>query len=128
MKQIINVSFHSLIEMDPMELSDYLRTEVNLELPVSIDSKADMYHATEMMAKASSYICYFKEMETLTRAIKRQKKRSGCSTETADNLLGCEEIFETYKRIAEQYYEQISKMMTMKRLMLDECKILGRAT
>lgn len=117
---MINVKFTSLINMDPLQLATFLRNEVDLMVPDFIDSKENMKIAIEIMNKATSYICYFKEMETLTKSYKRNKRREGCKPEEIDRILGCEEVFETYKKISEQIYDQIVKMMTMKRLMNEE--------
>lgn len=128
MESIIKVKPATLLHMEPMALADFLRSEMELIIPASIDTDKDKKEALEEMNKAAAYICYFREMETLTKTLKRKNKRNGCVPEETDRLLGCEEVFETYKKIAEQTYDYITKMMTMKRLMLDETKLLGTTT
>lgn len=125
MKSLINVSNDVLLKMEPIELLEFLRNEVDLEMPKSINSKTEEIIAQEQMAKATAYVCYFKELETYTKNIKRKKKRKGCSPEEADNLLGCEEVFATYKSCAEKHYDTISRMFSVKRIMLDEMQMNG---
>lgn len=128
MRQIIQVKPSSLLAMEPETLAEFLRNEVELDTPESIDTPEGRAAAARAMQKATAYICYFREMEALAKARKRKRKRDGCTPEEADNLLGCEEIFEAYKKIAEQHFDQVAKMMTLKRLMLDEVKLLGTGT
>ncbi len=128
MKSMINLKNSTLIEMDPLSLQNLISNEIDLDLPKSIDSNKEKKEALNMMNKAISYVCYFKELETLARIMKRKAKRDKKDQNEVERLLSCEEIFETYKRISENIYTQISKMMTMKRLMLDETKLLGETT
>lgn len=125
MKNVLNLKYNTLLEMDPVSLNTLLHNEVDLDFPKTIDTNEEKNKALGMMNKAAAYICYFKEMETLARTIKRRAKSNKESQKEIDRILSCEEIFETYKRNSERVYEYISKMMTMKRLMLDETKLLG---
>lgn len=112
-----------LLSKDPLELIDILKAEVAFEVPESLETQADVNAAVKAMNKLTANISFFKEMETVARIMKRQQKGSKAERE---RLLGVEEVFETYKRICEQNYEYVCKLMTMKRLMLDEAKIFGK--
>ena len=128
MQRIIKAKPVDLLHMDPFELSEYLRNIVDLSLPESIDTKESAKSAICIMNKAVAYACFFKEMESLAKTYKRKMKREGCTAEVADNLLGCEEVFEAYKRISERHYDYVAKMMTLKRLQIEETKMLGTST
>lgn len=126
MWNIVNVKPELLLQRDPLELAEFFRQNVEIKIPASIDTDAEKRTAIQEMNKVTSYICYFKELETVARIYKREEKRKGCSAKEADRLIGCEEVVEAFKRICEQCYEQLSKLMTMKRLMLEETKMLGK--
>lgn len=126
MQRTISLSPVELLGMEPLDLMEVLKPEVDLKLPENVDTENGKREAVSLMNQASSYACYFKEMETMARITKRDRKREGCSKDEFDRLLGVEEVFETYKRIAEMHYDAVTRMMYTKRLMLEETKMLGK--
>lgn len=115
----VNAKTSTLLSMEPEQLLEYFKDEVDLHLPDNIDTPEARKQAIAEMNKAAAYICYFKEMEVIAKNRKRAQKRRCCSQEESDRLLGIEEVCEAYKRICETMYDAITKNMTMKRLMLD---------
>ncbi len=110
--------------MAPLELAEFLRTEVaSVIIPDDLDTNEHVQQAVQAMNALTAYYSYFKEMETLARVMKRQAKRNRAE---ADHLLSIEEVFEAYKKICSQNYECITRQMTLKRLSLDEAKMLSR--
>ena len=97
----VNAKTSTLLAMEPEQLLEYFRDEVNLCLPDNIDTPETRKQATAEMNKAAAYICYFKELEVIAKNRKRAQKRRGCSQEESDRLLGIEEVCEAYKRICE---------------------------
>jgi hypothetical protein len=126
MKAILDVKPTSLLAMDPMELMKLLSNEIEYTLLDDIDTDMTRKQAINEMNRLTSYIVYFKEMKVLARNAKRQSKRNHDAKDETDRLLGVEEVFETYEDSSRQLYEQITKMMTMKRLELDEIKLMGK--
>lgn len=114
-----------LMGMDPIELAEKLRKEVDFG---KIENLNSPQLVTDAINKTISYASYFKELETIARIKKRQAKREKLPPEEQDRRLGVEEVFETYKRIAEMQFDKITKMMTAKRLHIDEIKFVGSAT
>jgi hypothetical protein len=125
MKAILNYSSEALLAMDPLTLLELLSNEVDFDESNNLNNESSIKASTEMLNKTASYICYFKELETMAKLKKREGKRAKCSNEESDRLLGVEEVMETYKRISETQYDKIVKLMTAKRLSLDEAKVLS---
>lgn len=123
MRKVIKTNDSDLLGKDPLDLVTLLRAEIDVEVPEALNTQEEVSMAVNAMNKLTAYISYFKEMETIARILKRQQKGN---KEEAVRLLGVEEVFETYKRACEQNYEYVTKLMTMKRLMIDEAKILGK--
>jgi hypothetical protein len=126
MTPILDVKPNSLVGMEPLELMKFLRSEIDTELFDSLDTDAERKAVVTEMNRLTSYIVYFTEMETFARNAKRTSKRNHESKEETERLLGVEEVFGTYKEMCQQLYTQHSKLMTMKRLMLDEVKLMGK--
>ena len=59
----------------------------------------------------------------MKRAAKTNKNK-----EEADRLMGIEEVFKSCKEIAKMQIENVAKIMTLRRLDLDEQKNNGRLT
>lgn len=114
-----------LLAMDPIKLAEKLRKEVDFGKVENLNSPQAV---TDTINRSISYASYFKELETIARINKRKAKREKLAPEEQDRRLGVEEVFETYKRIAEMQFEKVTKMMTARRLQIDETKFLGSAT
>lgn len=120
----ISLNANTLLGLEPMELIAELNSAVTFQTIGDIDTEQNKILAVDIMNKASAYICFFREMEIRARCQKREARKN--DKDEASRLLGLEEIFEAYRKISEQHYEQIAKMMTMKRLAIDEYKIIGQ--
>lgn len=112
-----------LIQMEPLKLLEELENEVKFPVITDISGDKNKRMAAEALNRDAAYICFFREMEIMARCMKREARKH--SRDEASRLLGLEEVFETYKKIAEQHYDKIVKMMTLVRLSLDEYKIMG---
>lgn len=123
MKRIRTID--ELMGMNPIELAELLRKEVDFGKLENLNSPQTV---TDTINKTISYASYFKELETIARINKRKGKRDKLSPEEQDRLLGVEEVFETYKRIAEMQFDKVVKMMTARRLQIEELKFNGSAT
>lgn len=117
-----------LLKMQPMELISVLNAEVHFSSMPSLDDEAAYATANELLNQATAYICYFKQMETAARIRKREAKRNKEDAAEIDRCMGVEEVFETFKRIAEQQFELVTKSFTSKRLVLEEFKQQSKMT
>lgn len=112
-------------KIDPGELQQRLHNELNISLIPDIDSEENKAAAITLMSRMTAYISYFTEMEVLTRNMKRATTKKE-EPELYTTLISNEEIYGAYKDICKQTYDATAKLMTMKRLALDEAKLLGR--
>lgn len=113
----------NLFSLSPEEVAAFLRHSFSVALPDRLDTKEEKRAAAGAMNELTAWYCYFKEMETAARILKRQAKKD---RKEADRLLSIEELFEAYKKICEQSYGCLTRQMTLKRLEMDEMKMLGR--
>lgn len=121
-----DMSANTVLKKDPVELIAFLHSELNeIEIPEDLTTKEQVNQAVAAMNQLTAYICYFKEMELIARVKKRQAKNNK-KKELTDHYLSMEDAFETYKRICEHAYEKVTKLMTMKRLNMDEAKLTGK--
>lgn len=118
-----------LLAMEPSELSVICQADTaKLELPDEIDSPYGRAILQRQIIYTTGMISYYKEMELNAKIEKRRIKREGCTREEADRSLAIEETFALYKSIFEKYSETLSKMVTIKRMSIEEAKVLASQT
>ena len=128
MKQVISVHPDSLLSMEPEELTNYLMNEMNIELPSSAVSFEERRQLASALNEATAFFNYFSEMELRAKNRKRTLKRNKAEKEQVDNMLGVEETFRAFKEMSKAYIDNIARLMTLKRLDLDDAKIMGEQT
>lgn len=115
-----------LLKMQPEELFSYCKEHADkLTLPEEIDTPEGKRILQTQLNYTTAMIAYYKELEEIAKIEKRRIKREGCTREEADRSLAVEEIFAMYKSIFERYYENLAKMVTIKRMSIEEAKIMG---
>jgi hypothetical protein len=115
------------LQMDPIELANLMMRELQFEIPTDVETKENQKIAAQTLTKATAYATYFTDMETRAKLLKRAAKNSKNKDE-AERLLGIEEVFKSCKEIAKLQIENVAKIMTLRRLDLDEQKNNGRIT
>ena len=118
-----------LLAMQPEELLPFCKTHADkLALPDEIDTPEGKRILQTQLNYTTAMISYYKELEEIAKIEKRRIKREGCTREEADRSLAVEEIFAMYKSIFERYYENLAKMVTIKRMSIEEAKIMASQT
>lgn len=118
-----------LLAMQPEELLPFCKTHADkLALPDEIDTPEGKRILQTQLNYTTAMIAYYKELEEIAKIEKRRIKREGCTREEADRSLAVEEIFAMYKSVFERYYENLAKMVTIKRMSIEEAKIMASQT
>lgn len=118
-----------LLAMQPEELLLFCKTHADkLALPDEIDTPEGKRILQTQLNYTTAMIAYYKELEEIAKIEKRRIKREGCTREEADRSLAVEEIFAMYKSVFERYYENLAKMVTIKRMSIEEAKIMASQT
>jgi hypothetical protein len=115
------------LAMDPIELAEKLSAELDFEIPEEVESRKGNKIAGNTITKATAYVAYFTEMETKAKLLKRAAKAEK-NKEEADRYMGIEDVFKACKEIAKANIENVAKLMTLRRLDLEEQKQNGNIT
>ena len=115
------------LSMDPVELAELLGREMSFDIPDNVETRENQKMASDTITKATAYATSFTEMETKARLMKRTAKANKNKDEF-DRLIGVEEVFKSCKEIAKMQIENVAKIMTLRRLDLDEQKNNGKIT
>ena len=117
----VNLSQSKCLAMDPLELADLLGKEMQFNIPTDVETRENNKMASDTITKATAYAAYFTEMETKAKLLKRTAKANKEKDEF-DRLIGVEEVFKSCKEIAKLQIENVAKIMTLRRLALEEQK------
>jgi hypothetical protein len=123
----VNLNVNECLAMDPLELAELLMREMSFEIPTDVETRENNKLASETITKATAYAAYFTDMETKARLMKRTAKANKNKDEF-DRLIGVEEVFKSCKEIAKLQIENVAKIMTLRRLALEEQKNNDRIT
>ena len=117
---------NELLKMQPEEIIPLCIEHLSaVNFPTEIDSLEGQKILSDMLKYTSGMIAYYKQMEEFAKIEKRRTKANGCTREEADRCLAVEEIFGVYKSIFEGQYATLAKMITIKRMNIEEAKIMG---
>lgn len=121
MEYKVPINSKEYFNMDPIKLAELLSDEMQFEIPDNVETKENQKIAANTITKATALASYFTDMETKARLMKRAAKVSKNKDEF-DRLIGVEEVFKSCKEIAKLQIENVAKIMTLRRLDLDEQK------
>ena len=117
----VNLSQNKCLAMEPLELAELLSKEMQFDIPTDVETRENNKMASDTITKATAYAAYFTEMETKAKLMKRAAKASK-EKEEFDRLIGVEEVFKSCKEIAKLQIENVAKIMTLRRVALEEQK------
>ena len=123
----VPLSAKQCLAMEPIALAEHLTEEMSFEIPPDVETKENQRIAANTITKATSYATFFTDMETKAKLMKRAAKAAK-NKEESERYLGIEEVFKSCKEIAKMQIENVAKIMTLKRLDLDEQRANGRLT
>lgn len=123
----VTLNAKQCLAMDPIKLAEHLMEDMNFDIPTDVETRENQRIAANTITKATAYATFFTDMETKAKLMKRAAK-SAKNKEESERYLGIEEVFKSCKEIAKMQIENVAKIMTLKRLDLDEQRANGRLT
>lgn len=107
-------------DMDPLALADMLEKELKFEIPNEVVGEGGKI-AANTITKATAYASYFQEMEIKARLMKKAAKKAK-NTDEYERMMAIEDVFKSFGSVAKMQVENVAKLMTLKRLDLEEQK------
>ena len=114
----VSLTQKQCFDMDPLALADLLEKELQFNIPDEVVGEGQRI-ATQTITKATAYASYFQEMETKARLMKKNAKKAK-NTEEYEKMMAIEDVFKSFKEVAKMQIENVAKLMTLKRLELDD--------
>lgn len=138
-----------LLNMDPIELVDWLNQEFKIELPVTLETIEQMKEAGQLLSKTINIYSYLMSMSSYAKIAVRDKKResdknakelkankdkakeeeltyiANKTKKDYENMVDRKEAIENAADIANKQYNAISRMITVKKEINAELQMLG---
>lgn len=118
------LSHVDLLKKNPEDIPPLFHEVLEIEIPVDLNSQGNRDLASESMTLALSYCSYFTEMEAMAKIYKRQAKAKKQKDEF-ERLLGLEELFCAYKEACRNVFDNITRMITLKKVEQEELRLYG---
>lgn len=114
---------YQLLEMDPVELVDWLESEYLIELPTDVNSLDEMNKAGMLLGKLANTYSYLKILSAYAKLNVRRAKQQKSNKEKIDEAVDRREIFETFADTIKLQYTAVSRMITVRKQMDEESKM-----
>lgn len=115
----VTLSPNECLKMEPLVLFETLKKDLVFDIPENVNSSTNQRIAAATITKATAYASYFTEMETRAKLMKKAAKAAK-DTEEYNRLMSIEDVFKALKDVSKMQIENVAKLMTLKRLELDE--------
>lgn len=107
-----SLSYEDVLNMNPMELVDWLLTEFGEELPEKIETVDEMEMAGRLMLRLSGNYSYLTALSAYARIAVREAKRNKSKKEYED-MVDRKEIINSITDAVKQQYAAISRSVTI---------------
>lgn len=140
---------NEILGMEPIALINWLNTEFEINLPLSLETIEQMKEAGQLLSKTINIYSYLMSMSSYAKIAVREKKRESdkCSKELKankdktleeeltlkannakieyENMVDRKEAIENAADIANKQYNAISRMITVKKEINTELQMLN---
>lgn len=107
-----NVNYNTILNLDALELSNWLDSEFGVQTPTEIISVEDMNEASKLLLKLSSYYSYLCSLLARAEIATRNAKRNSSKNEYEDMVDRKKAISLAVDRVKQQY-SAISRAVTI---------------
>ena len=110
-----------LLQMTPLDLTDWLIKNYVTEIPTNIESKEDMEKAGRLLGELTNKYSYLISLVTYAKISVREEKRKGSSNkEGSDNAIDRRDAIQNIADIVKMQYQAVSRMITVKKEINEE--------
>lgn len=109
-----NVSINEIAETDPFELNIWLHTTFKNDMPVSIESVADMQILAQMLGILTNQYSYLMAVLSFLKIMAKDEKAKDKNSAEAEKMMMRRDCFQTMADIVKQQYSAASRILTVK--------------
>lgn len=116
--------FDNILSLDPDDLLIWLQNNYSEDIPTSITSVDDLKHAGEMLGKLTNIYSYLVSLSLFAKLRVRENKKNKVEKEEVDKSVDRKEIITTFAENIKMQYTAISRMITVKKQIDDEMRMI----
>ena len=117
-------SIVELLQLNPMELGTWLAKNYLFQIPVSINTVDDLKIAGELLGRLTNSYSYINTASTFANMAVRDAKRKKLDKQNIDDCISRRDLLETFADTIKAQYNAVSRMITVKKQMDDEMRMI----
>lgn len=115
-----------LLKMTPSDLNTWLLENFSYMIPENIDDTDSMKEAGQMLGQIANSYSYIISMLSYAKIAVRNEKRKGKENkENADDMIDRKEALQNMADILKMQYQAISRMITVRKDINEELKMMS---
>lgn len=119
-----NSQFDSILSLAPEDLLSWLQDNFMEDIPTSVTSVEELKKAGEMLGKLTNIYSYLVSMSLFAKLKIREARKNKDDKEEIDKCVDRKEIISSFADTIKCQYNAISRMITVKKQIDDEMKMI----
>lgn len=115
----------NVLSFEPSELLLWLRENCSHEIPEKINTAQDLIEAGELISKLTSTYSYIMSLFLYAKIAVRDAKKNKLSKEEINDCIDRRDILDSFANTVKLQYTAVSRMITVKKQVDDELKMLN---
>ena len=124
LEQNNTAQFENILSLDPEDLLHWLNENFLEEVPIAIDNTDDLKKAGILLGKLTNIYSYLVSLSMFAKLKVREAKKNKDNKEEIDKAVDRKEIINSYADIIKCQYNAISRMVTVKKQIDEEMKMI----
>lgn len=117
-------SFNTLHNMAPKDLLNWLNETYMFQIPTTLENVDDLKDAGILLGKLTNIYSYLMSMATFAKLAVRESRKRKLPKEVIDDCIDRRDVIDNYTDIIKTQYTAVSRMITVKKQIDDELKMI----
>lgn len=119
-----NNTNNDIFNMNALELAKWLNKNYMEEIPTHLENAEDLKKAGVLLGKLTNIYSYIMSMLTYAQLEVKEKKKISAKKEEINECISRRDVLNNFSLIIKMQYTAISRMITVKKQVDDEFKML----
>lgn len=117
-------TYEDISQMAPKDLAIWLNTNYLIDIPTTIETCDDLKKVGKLLGEITNVYSYVVSMSTFAKLSVREAKRHKLDKEVIDDYMDRKNVLEDFANTLKLQYTAISRMITVKKQIDDEMKMI----
>lgn len=119
-----NITYSNLLNMKPKDLMIWIEKNYSCDIPTVIETVDDLKNAGVLLGKLTNIYSYLMSMATFAKLSVRESKKMGLTKDEVNDCIDRRDILDNYAATVKMQYTAISRMITVKKQIDEEMKMI----